>query len=75
MCSRRNKCAGGMATAIKVQSPRAKNASKVAGREMAKIDVLESAGLLGEVYATARELVRQAEEGGLVDGPAVVAKR
>ena len=54
---------------------RAKNASKTAGREMAKIDVLESAGLLGEVYATARELVRQAEAGGLVDGPAVVAKR
>lgn len=54
---------------------RAKNASKVAGREVAKIDVLESAGLLEEVYATARELVRQAEAGGLVDGPAAVAKR
>lgn len=54
---------------------RAKNASKAAGREVAKIDVLESAGLLGEVYATARELVRQAEAGGVVDGPVVVAKR
>ncbi len=54
---------------------RTKNASKTAGREMAKIDVLESAGLLEEVYATARELVRQAETGGVVDGPAVVAKR
>lgn len=54
---------------------RAKNASKTAGREMAKIDVLESAGLLGEVYATARELVRQAEAGGVVDGPAEVVKR
>lgn len=54
---------------------RAKNASKTAGREVAKIDVLESAGLLGEVYATARELVRQAEAGGVVDGPAGVAAK
>lgn len=54
---------------------RAKNASKAAGREVAKIDVLEFAGLLGEVYATARELVRQAEAGGVMDGPAGVAAK
>jgi hypothetical protein len=42
-----------------------------AGREVAKIDVLESAGLLGEVYAVARELVRQADAGGLAEGPPV----
>lgn len=50
---------------------RAKNASRAAGREVAKIDVLESAGLLGEVYAVARELVRQADEGGVAEGPPV----
>lgn len=50
---------------------RAKNASRAAGREVAKIDVLESAGLLGEVYAVARELVRQADEGGVAERPPV----
>lgn len=50
---------------------RAKNASKAAGKEVAKIDVLESAGLLGEVYAVARELVRQADAGGVAEGPPV----
>lgn len=40
---------------------RARNASRRAGRDIAKIDVLEAEGLLGQLYAVARELLRQTE--------------
>lgn len=48
---------------------RARNATRRAGREIAKIDALEADGLLGQLYAVAREMLRQAEptavDGGL----------
>jgi len=48
---------------------RARNATRRAGREVAKIDALEADGLLGQLYAVAREMLRQAEptavDGGL----------
>lgn len=51
---------------------RARNATKAnGGKEVAKIDALESAGSLGKVYAVAKELVRQAGEGGVADRPAL----